>query len=375
MSNYYDVLGVSKNATGEEIKKAFRELAHKHHPDKQGGDEKKFKEINEAYQVLSNPEKRKQYDQYGQTFEQARSQGGFSGFEGFRDFSDYAEAFRNGGANVNFDFGDLGDVFGDLFGFGGRRQASRQTRGRDLEIEMALDFREAVFGAEKEIEIDKNITCPKCKGNGAEPGAKIETCKTCNGRGQITRTQRTILGSIQTQTYCPDCEGQGKVPTQKCSQCRGRGVTRDRVKIKFKVPAGIDNGQSIRLTGKGEAGQSGASSGDLYIHFRVREDKKFVRENLDILSQDFITFSQAALGDTIEVETIDGKVKLKIPAGTQSGKVFKLSERGVPNPRTGKRGNHLVEVIVKIPEKLTKKQKELLEELRKLDNKRNWDIF
>jgi len=373
--NYYDILGVSKTASVEEIKRAFRKLAHQHHPDKSNGDEAKFKEANEAYQVLGNSEKRKQYDQFGQTFD--RAGGGSAGFGGATDFSGFADVFRSGNGGVNFGFDDLGDIVGDIFGFGGGRnqQSSRQARGRDMEIEMAIDFKEAIFGTEKEIELDKNVVCSKCKGNGAEPGAKIETCKTCNGKGQVTRIQRTILGSIQTAIVCPDCQGQGKVSSQKCDRCDGQGIVRDRVKIKFKIPAGIDNGQSIRLNGKGEETALGNRSGDLYITFRVREDKKFVRDGSNILTKEKVSFSQAALGDKIEVETVDGLVNLKIPAGSQNGKVFKLSNRGVLNPRAGSRGNHLVEIIVITPQKLTKKQKDLFEELRDLDKKKGWKFF
>ncbi|MCG2692853.1 molecular chaperone DnaJ [Candidatus Parcubacteria bacterium] len=369
MSNYYDILGVPKTASSEEIKRAFRKLAHQHHPDKSGGDEQKFKEANEAYQVLSNPKKRKQYDQFGQTFEQAQAGGGFSGFNGFRDFSGFADAFRSGGGGVNFDFDDLGDIVGDLFGMGGRsaRARTRTQHGQDIEIQMALDFKEAAFGAEKEIELDKNVICPKCNGNGAEPGTKIETCKTCGGTGQVTRVQRTILGSIQTSGICPDCQGEGKVPSQKCSQCRGAGIVQSKEKIKFKVPAGISAGKSIRLLGRGEAGIRGGAPGDLYITFIIREHSRFKREEDDVITQEEITFSQAALGDKIDVETLDGKVKLKIPTGTQTGKIFKLSDRGIPYLRGRGRGDHLVEIIVKTPQKLSRKEKKLFEELRDED--------
>ena len=244
-----------------------------------------------------------------------------------------------------------------------------------MEIEMAIDFKEAIFGAEKEIEIEKNVVCPKCNGNGAEPGTKIKQCKTCSGTGQSTQSQRTILGTIQMQGPCPECQGQGKKAEEKCHHCSGQGRLRDRVTIKFKIPAGIDNNQTIRLTGKGEAGPSGISPGDLYITFRVREDKKFIRDGFNIITQENLTFSQAALGDKIEVETIDGPVKLKIPAGAQTGKVFKLTNRGVPMPGSQSRGAHLVEIIIKTPQKLSKKEKELFEKLKDLEKGKSWGFF
>jgi len=365
--DYYNILGVEKSATQEEIKRSFRKLAHEHHPDKKTGSEEKFKELNEAYQVLGNEEKRKQYDQFGSTFDQAGGQGG--GFSGFGD------AFRQGG--VNFEYDDLGDIVGNIFGFGGGRggRARREAKGRDLEIEMAIDFKEAVFGTEKEIELEKNIVCPKCSGNGAEPGTKIEECKNCHGSGQTTQTQSTILGNIQMQSACPECQGQGKNIKEKCSNCSGQGRVRERVSIKFKVPAGIDNGQSIRLAGKGEAGQSGIPAGDLFIHFRVRPDKDFIRDGQNILTEQDISFSQAALGDKIEVKTVDGQVKLKIPAGTQSHKVFKLTDRGVPIPGSSERGAHLVKINIVTPKKLNKKEKELFEKLRDTEKGKGWGFF
>jgi molecular chaperone DnaJ len=233
--DYYDILGISKSASQEEVKKAFRKMAHQHHPDKAGGNEAKFKEINEAYQVLSNTEKRKQYDQYGQTFEQAQRQGGFGGGFGGFSWEDFA---RQGGGpfggfrqeNVEFDFGDIGDIFGDLFGFGGRtrtRRTRERRKGQDIEVSMEIDFREAVFGIEKIIDLNKNIICPHCSGNGAEPGTKIVNCPTCGGSGQVMQAQRTILGTFQTVAVCPQCHGEGKIASQKCKKCRGEGRIKD----------------------------------------------------------------------------------------------------------------------------------------------------
>lgn len=370
--DYYNILGVAKGASAEDIKKAYRKLAHQHHPDKSGGDETKFKEINEAYQVLGNTEKRQQYDQYGQTFEQAQRQGGFGG--GGFSWEDIARG-AGGGAGpfggagqqgAEFDFGNLGDIFGDLFGFGGssRSARGRQARtGQDIETAMEIDFREAVFGADKIIELYKNVICPHCAGNGAEPGTKITTCKTCGGSGQVVRIQRTILGNMQSVGVCPECHGEGKIASKKCPECHGQGRVKTTETIKVKIPAGISEGQTIRLSGKGEAGLHGAPPGDLYINLRVKADPDFTRESDNILSNVEISFSQAALGDKIPVLTLDGEVMLKIPAGIQSGKVLRLENKGVPHLNSRGRGDHLVTIKVITPTHLSRKQKELLEEL------------
>lgn len=358
--DYYNILGVGKNASQEEIKKAFRKKAHQCHPDKQGGDEAKFKEINEAYQVLGDAKKRVQYDQFGSAFEHGQAGGGFSGFEGFRDFSGFTNGF-----DVNFE--DLGDIFGglgDIFGFSGAtKRKSRTKRGGDIQVLLAIEFEEAVFGAEKEISLRKNIVCDRCKGNGAEPDSKIETCKTCNGSGRIIRTQRTVFGNMRAQTTCPDCGGEGKSYSRKCSKCHGNGVIQEISGIKVKIPAGIDDGETIRLSGHGEAGERGAPAGDLYLKIRVNPDIKFKRDGYNILSKAEISFAQAALGDKIEIPTVDGNVKLKIPEGAQSGKVFRLSGRGIPRLRGSGRGDHLVEIIVKTPTGLSREQKKKLQEL------------
>lgn len=364
--DYYDILGVSKGASQDEIKRAFRKKAHEYHPDKGGGDEAKFKEVNEAYQVLSRPERRKQYDQFGTTFDQ---QGG-----GFRreDFGTGFDPFRQGGfrsENGNFDFGDLGDIFGDIFGMGRRAgtRTRRVTRGEDIEMEMEVDFKEAVFGTEKTVELYKTIICDKCDGTGAEPGSKVTTCSVCQGSGQIDQVQRTILGQIRTQAVCADCQGEGKTFAKKCTQCRGSGTVRANKRIRVKIPAGIDNRQSIRLSGEGEAGLKGGPAGDLFITVVIRPDKEFTRDGDNILSQAKINFAQAALGDKIKVNTLEGEGYLKIPAGTQSGKVFKLKGKGVPHLNSRGRGDQLIEIIVKTPEKLSRKQKKLLEELQDLE--------
>ncbi|HTW96545.1 MAG TPA: molecular chaperone DnaJ, partial [Candidatus Methylomirabilis sp.] len=361
--------GVEKTATAEEIKRAFLKLAHQYHPDKNGGKDEKFKEINEAYQVLGNAEKRKQFDQFGQTFNGA---GGFGGGQAGGFGGQGFGGFQNGqGFNINMDdLGDLGEMFGglgDMFGFGSARggQGRRRgpQRGNDIEAAMTIDFDEAVFGTEKEVTLKKKITCPKCHGTGAEPGAKIETCETCKGHGRVRHVQQTILGSIQTETTCPGCGGEGKTASQKCSECNGAGTIYDTTKFKVKIPAGVDDGGRIRLAGFGEAGEKNMPAGDLYLNIRVRPSEKFERDGDDILSQKEIGFTQAALGDKVEIETVHGRVELKIPEGTQSGTVFKLRGKGVPHLDGRAKGDHLVTVIIKTPKNLNKKQKEALKGL------------
>lgn len=360
--DYYKTLGVDKGASQDEIKKAFRQKAHQCHPDKTGGDEAKFKEINEAYQVLGDQKKRAQYDQFGSAFEHGQAGGGFQGFDGFRDFSGAANGF-----NINMD--DLGEMFGgfgDIFGFGGGGGRGRRAhRGRDIQMILEIDFLDAVFGADKEVSLKKTVKCDHCSGNGAEPGSKIETCKTCNGTGRVIRVQRTILGNMQVQSTCEACNGEGKTYNQRCTKCHGAGARQENVSLKIKIPAGIDNGESIRLSGQGEAGEKGAASGDLYLQIRVRPDKRFVRDGYDIKSKAEINFTQAALGDKIEVETVEGVVKLSVPDGTQSGTIFKLKGKGVQKLQSYGRGDHLVEVVVKTPTRLDRRQKELLRELDK----------
>lgn len=355
--DYYNILGVEKNATQDEIKKAFRKKAHEYHPDKKTGDEVKFKEINEAYQVLGNPQKRSQYDQFGSAFNGAQGNGGQGGFGGFGGFS-------QGGIDIDMD--DLGDIFGgigDIFGFGGGRKSQGSRRGNDMEMLMEIDFKEAVFGAEKNISFRKKTVCDRCKGNMAEPGTKIETCSNCNGRGTEMKVQRTILGNIQVNTTCSVCGGEGKTYQKKCTKCSGSGVIMDTVNIKVKIPAGINNGESIRLSGQGEAGEKGAPSGDLYLRVRVKTDNDFERDGYDIKNKASINFTQAVLGDRIDIDTVYGKVKLKIPAGTQSGTVFKLKDKGVKRLNGRGYGDHFVKVNIITPKNLNKKQKETLKGL------------
>jgi molecular chaperone DnaJ len=267
----------------------------------------------------------------------------------------------------NMDFDDLGDIFsgmGDIFGFGGARGRSRsRARGSDLQMTIAVELKDVVFGSEKNIELKKNVVCDHCEGSGAEPGSDVKTCDTCQGKGEVITTQRTILGSMQARAVCPDCQGEGKTYSQTCKKCRGEGRTQEKVKLTVKIPAGIDTGQSIRLSGQGEAGPKGSPAGDLFIKIKVNEHPDFIREGDDIRSTKEIKFSQLVLGDKVEVDTIDGKVILKIPEGTQSGTVFKLKAKGVNHLQSRGRGNHLVKVLARTPKNLTKKQKEVLKDL------------
>jgi molecular chaperone DnaJ len=350
--DYYEVLGVSKEASPDEIKKAFRRAAVKHHPDKEGGDETKFKEVNEAYDVLKDAQKRQRYDQFGHAGVGGASGAGGSGnpFEGFGGF---------GGQNINFDFGDgLGDIFSQFFGGGARQQAPQ--RGRDIEVALQLTFEEAIFGLEHTIELDMDDECSHCKGTTVEPGHDMKTCPVCHGAGQQTRVMNTMFGPIQQAVPCEECRGRGKIPEKVCTVCRGKGTERRKQSINLKVPAGIDDGATIRLSGRGEAIGQG-QKGDLYVHIRVKADKHFTREGDIILSEEHIGMVDAALGTEIEVRTVDGSVTMKVPAGTQSGTDFKLSGHGVPHLKSDRRGPHIVTVVVDTPTKLSKQQRKILE--------------
>lgn len=361
--DYYEVLGVSKSASADEIKKAFRKLAVKYHPDKQGGDEAKFKEANEAYEVLSNTEKRQRYDQFGHA-----GVGGNGGGAGGNPFGGFGGAQSQ---NINFDFGDLG--LGDIFGsfFGGGQQKQRSRRGQDVAVDLTLSFEDAIFGVEEQIALNLEGTCKHCKGSGAEPGFSHKTCPTCKGAGQVNRVMNSIFGQIQQTVTCDTCHGSGKVPEKACAVCHGRGTERQREVVKLKVPAGIDDGATIRLTGRGEAIQGG-EKGDLYVNVRVKPHKKFTREGQLILSTEKIDMVTAALGGEIKVDTVDGELTMKIPAGTQSGTDFKLSGHGVPALRGESRGSHIVTIQVETPTKLSKVQKELLQQFAKGNGRKLW---
>lgn len=355
--DYYEVLGVAKTASDDEIKKAFRRKAVEYHPDR-GGDEEKFKEINEAYEVLKDEKKRQRYDQFGHAGvgSSAASDGGnpFAGFGGFGQ-----------GQDINFDFGDLGlgDILGSFFGGGGRSQGQRRTRGHDVETAVELTFEEAVFGTEKKLKMKLETTCSHCKGTTVEPGYELKTCDVCKGSGQVVRSMQTIFGNIQQQSICDNCKGSGKIPEKVCSVCHGKGTERKDQETNLKIPAGVDDGATIRLREHGEAIANGPK-GDLYVHIRVKPHKKFTREGEIILSEEHVGMIDATLGSEIEVATVDGQVKMKIPSGTQSGTDFKLSGHGVPKLRNSQRGPHIVTVIVDTPTKISKEQAELLRKFK-----------
>lgn len=351
--DYYEVLGVDKGASDDELKKAFRKAAVKHHPDKENGDEAKFKEINEAYEVLKDKQKRQRYDQFGHAGVGGASGGAGSPFEGFGGANSQGFEFNFGGD------GGLGDIFGQFFG--GSQTNRGPQRGRDVEVNLQLSFEEAIFGVEHKISLDLEAECEHCSGTTMEPGSSMKTCDTCKGAGQQTRVMNTMFGAIQQAVPCDACDGRGQVPEKVCTVCHGRGTKRKKQDITVKIPAGIDDGSTIRLKERGEAIGHG-QTGDLYVHIRVKAHKKFTREGDLILSDEHISMIDAALGTEIDVETVDGSVRMKVPAGTQSGTDFKLSGHGVPHLRRDSRGAHIVQVIVDIPTKLTKKQKELLQE-------------
>lgn len=361
-NNYYDILGVSKGASDEEIKKAYRKLAHQYHPDKTGGDETKFKEINEAYQVLSDKAKRQQYDQFGQTFNQAGGGQGFGGFDfsGF-DFSNFTQG--QGGQGFSFDFGgeDLGDIFSGVFG-GGRGR--RKKRGQDIQIDLEISFEEMVKGMTREVNLYRTVKCSHCSGKGGEPGAGKKTCPECHGAGQVRKVRRSFLGNFEQIVVCPKCSGEGEIFEKKCAKCGGDGRAKEESQISIQIPAGIQDGQAISLRGQGEAGEKGASAGDLYVSIHVQKHPKFTRKNLDITSTEYIPFSMAVMGGKIEVETIDGNLVLKIPAGTQSGEIFRVKEKGVPELNGRGVGNHLIKIVVRTPKNLSRRQKELIGELQ-----------
>ena len=356
MKDYYQILGVQKNASQEEIKKAYYKLAHRYHPDK-GGDEKKFKEINEAYQVLSDKEKRAQYDRFGRNFEGA---GGHSGF---------GSQWAWGNPNVDFgfgDFGDIGEMMEEMFGFGGgRRRQKNIRRGKDIEVEIDISLEEALKGVEKVIRLEKMVVCSRCHGTGAEPGTRVIKCSLCGGTGQVQQIKKTFFGSFTRYVVCPECHGEGYKPEKPCNVCHGEGRVRATEEIKFFVPAGIDSGQVIKINGKGEAGKRGGEAGDLYVKVFVRKHPLFERRGDDLYISVPISFSQAALGGSVEISTLEGKkILLKVPAGTESGKILRVSGKGIPHFSGYGRGNLYVELVIKTPKRLNKKQKELLEKLK-----------
>ncbi len=348
--DYYDILGISRDASQEDIKRAYRRLAHQYHPDKNPGDkraEERFKEINEAYEVLKDPDKRATYDRFGSVS---------GGFEGFRDFADFGFAT---------DFQDIfGDIFGDFFGTSRRR---RGQRGTDLRYNLEISFEEAAFGTEKEIEIPKTDRCIRCDGSGARRGTSPVICPTCGGRGQIRFQQ----GFFTVSRPCHTCRGEGRVIKDPCPECAGTGRVKTVKTVKVKIPPGVDTGTRLRIGGEGEYGIHGGAPGDLYVDISVRPHPVFKRNNNDIICEVPISFPQAALGAEIEVPTLDGKVRLKIPAGTQSGRVFRLKGKGIPHIHGYGRGDENVIINVETPTRLTRRQKELLEEFEHISEEHN----
>lgn len=348
--DYYEVLGVDKNASEDEIKRAYKKLARKYHPDMNPGDkeaEEKFKEINEANEVLSDPEKKASYDQFG-----------FAGTD-----PNYG-AGQGGGFGGGFDFGDLGDIFGSFFGGGfgggGRRNPNAPQRGESIRASLSVEFTEAAFGCEKSITIDRSEQCPTCKGKGCAPGTTPEVCTQCHGTGTVTQAQRTPFGMMQSQTVCPKCRGKGQIIHQPCPDCRGAGAVRKRRTIQVNIPAGIDNGQTISLRGQGHSGKNGGPAGDLLITVMVRPHEIFRRDGTAVFCEAPITFTQAVLGGTLEIPTIDGKVKYDIPEGTQTGTVFRLRGKGIPVLNGRGRGDQYVTVNIETPRNLNREQKEAL---------------
>lgn len=351
--DYYEVLGVTKGASESEIKKAYRQVAKKYHPDTNPGDkeaEEKFKEAAEAYAVLSDPEKRSKYDQYGHAaFEQGGGPGGFGGF----DFSDMGDIF--------------GDIFGDMFGGGARqRQSNGPVKGANIKTTVRVSFEEAVFGTQEELELPLKDECDVCKGSGAQPGHQPETCPKCAGKGQVVYTQQSLFGMARTVQTCPDCGGSGKLIKYKCSNCAGTGFVKSKKKIQVAVPAGIDNGQSIRIRAKGEPGINGGERGDLLVTVLVDRHPTFQRQEYDLYSSEPISFTQAALGGKVTISTIDGPYELDIKPGTQTDTKVKLKGKGVPTLRNKNvRGDHYVTLVVQVPDKLTEEQKSILNQYAK----------
>ncbi|MFZ5352897.1 MAG: molecular chaperone DnaJ [Bacillota bacterium] len=352
--DYYEVLGISKGASEDDIKKAFRKLAKQYHPDVNPGNkeaEAKFKEVNEAYEVLSDKDKKAKYDQFGHAGVDPNGFGGAGGFGGFGGF--------DGGG-----FGDLGDIFNMFFdgtGFGGSsRKRSGPAKGADLKYELEIDFKEAAFGIKKEIHITRNETCEQCKGSGAKPGTSVETCKKCGGTGEVKFTQNTMFGRVVNVRACDECHGEGKIVKTPCPTCVGRGTTRKNRKITIDIPAGVDTGSVMPLRGEGEPGQKGGPKGDLYIYIRVKPHKLFKRDGTDIFCEVPITFVQAALGADIKIPTLEEAETFNIPEGTQTGTTFKLKGKGIPSLRSSVRGDLYFTVKVEVPKKLSEKQREIL---------------
>ena len=369
--DYYEVLGVNKNATDDELKKAYRKLAKKYHPDAnpndKAGAEAKFKEVNEAYENLSDPQKRRMYDQFGTTDPQGFGGAGgpFGGQGGYYSYS-----------SSDFgDFGDLGDIFSSFFGggFGGRNSSTRRQsgprKGADLNLGLEITFEQAFLGVEKEVMITRNDTCHTCHGTGAKPGTSKTTCTICNGTGQVTQVQNTILGQMQTRRTCSACHGTGEIIKEPCETCHGKGTVRKQPKIKVKIPAGIDDNQTVVLRGEGEPGEKGGPKGDLYITVRIKRHSIYTRKGNNVLCEVPITITQATLGAELEIPMVDGtKEKYKIPDGTQTGSKFTIKNRGFKSVNSSSVGDFVFTVTVQTPKRLTKEQRDLLTQLAKTMN-------
>lgn len=352
--DYYEVLSVARGASDDELKKSFRKLAREYHPDvnKSSEAEGRFKEIGEAYGVLSDPEKRRVYDQLGHAGLDNQGMGG--GFEGFGSFADIFEQFDTL-------FGGMGGARGG----GGSRRGPQ--RGSDLRYDLSISFEEAAFGTERTLEIPRFETCPVCSGNGAEPNTEPVICPQCNGSGELRRMQQSVFGQFVNVTACPRCQGEGRIVSSPCKECKGQGRIRHNHSLVVKIPAGVDNGQQIRLTGEGEAGPKGGPAGNLYVVLDVKAHREFKREGSDVFYDLPISFAQAALGDEVDVPTIDGQERLTIPAGTQTGKTFRLREKGIPHLRGMGRGDQYVAVHLRTPTQLSSRERQIFEDLAKLD--------
>ena len=365
--DHYKTLGIDKNASKEDIKRAFRKLAHEHHPDKNQGKDTKFKEINEAYSVLSDDNKRKMYDTYGSADPGAGGFGGFNGqggqgFGGF-DFSQFTQG--GGAAGQNFEF-DLGDIFGEFFG--GRQQASqaRAKKGRDIQIDATITFKESIFGTNKEIKLDKDALCEVCKGSGGKPGSGTSTCSTCAGQGKVNEVKRSFMGTFNSTKICPTCHGAGTIPKEQCAECHGKGVKHKKETLTLKVPAGIENGETLRVSGHGEAVAHG-STGDLYITLHVQEHPVFEKKGNNLVMDLKVKVTTALLGGEATIETLDGSLTVKIPQGVEHGEILRVKNQGVPldGSANGKRGDLMITVHIDVPKKISKAAQKLIDELKK----------
>lgn len=350
--DYYKILGVSAGASQDEIKNAYRRLAHKYHPDKSGGDEGKFKEINEAYSMLSDPEKKKRYDTFGSDFNQT---GGMNW--GPEDFG-----YKGAG------FEDLGEIFDEFFGLGRTKRKASVGRGKDIIVDIELSLEEAFLGLSKEVVITKFANCERCSGKGAEPGTPLGTCKTCQGRGGLDRVEQTFFGTFTRLTTCPNCHGRGELPERPCTTCRGEGRMKRSIKMDISIPPGVADGETLKVSGAGEAGKQGAQAGDLFLNIHIKPHVTFQRKGNDLWSRIEVSFPRAVLGSKIDVPMIDGSIKLTVPAGISSGKIFRIKGKGMPivggrGRAVVSRGDAYVTIVVRVPQKISKRGEKLLEDL------------